>query len=335
MQFYIFYNVSAIQQGWYHKLLYLIKTITNHMYIINLCFSANPAVYSTTSEIIVGSFADVKIEVYIDGDPKPSSHNITWFFNGDQLPDESYYSLENGNKDLVIRGYSSLTVGRYECRVSTSIGDNSVFVNVSYFGEYVFWVNLPIITHYSLEVLLIFTDPPIVTVSPKVVTVREGDTASFNCSASSIVDTVITWYRDGTDPSALTSDNGVLVITNVTRSDSGAYYCEAVDSEGIWTIQGEHVQLFVECMLEFHCYSSLAYPLVAWSLLTDDPTSVVGEPAADQQSSLSIATEEGVLGLVYLCSADGYPRPSLSWSFNGGDLPNGIIQTQVSESTHL
>ena len=35
----------------------------------------------------------------------------------------------------MIRGYSNLTVGRYECRVSTSIGDNSVFVNVSYFGE--------------------------------------------------------------------------------------------------------------------------------------------------------------------------------------------------------
>ena len=187
-----------------------------------------------------------------------------------------------------------------------------------------------------MEVLLISTDPPIVTVSPKVVTVREGDTASFNCSASSVVDTVITWYKDETDPSALTSDNGVLVITDVTRSDTGAYYCEAVDSEGIWTVQGERVQLFVECMLEFHCYSSLAYLLVAWSLLTDDPTSVVGEPNnPDQQSSLSIATEEGVLDLVYFCSAKGYPQPSLIWRFNGGDLPNGIIQTQVSESTHL
>ena len=108
--------------------------------------------------------------------------------------------------------------------------------------------------HYLLEVLLISSDPPIVTVSPKVVTVREGDTASFNCSASSIVDTVITWYRDGTDPSALRSDNGVLVITNVTRSDTGAYYCEAVDSEGIWTIQGELVELFVECMSKLYCY---------------------------------------------------------------------------------
>ena len=101
-----------------------------------------------------------------------------------------------------------------------------------------------------MEVLLIFTDPPIVTVSPKVVTVREGDTASFNCSASSIVDTVITWYNE-TDPSTLTSNNGVFVITNVTRSDTGAYYCEAVDSEGIWTVQGEPVQLFVECMSKF------------------------------------------------------------------------------------
>ena len=106
--------------------------------MLNLCFSVNPAVYTAFSEITVGNFTDVKIQVYIDGDPKPSSHNITWFFNGDQLPDESYYSLENGNKDLVIRGYSNLTVGRYECRVSTSIGDNSVFVNVSYFGECVF-----------------------------------------------------------------------------------------------------------------------------------------------------------------------------------------------------
>ena len=105
-----------------------------------------------------------------------------------------------------------------------------------------------------MEVLLISTDPPIVTVSPKVVTVGEGDTASFNCSASSVVDTVINWYKDGTDPSALTSDNGVLVITNVTRSDTGAYYCEAVDSEGIWIIRGERVQLFVECMSKLYCY---------------------------------------------------------------------------------
>ena len=56
----------------------------------------------------------------------------------------------------------------------------------------------------------------------------------------------------------------------------------------------------------------------------------VGIFQMDRHQSLIITLEELEWSPVYFCSADGYPQPSLSWSFNGGDLPNGIIQVSVS-----
>ena len=101
---------------------------------------------------------------------------------------------------------------------------------------------------------------------------------------------------------------------------------------GIWTVQGELVELFVECMSKFYVYNCPNYTLVAWCLLLtiDGPTAYVGISPTNRHQSLTITLEELEPSPVYYCSADGYPQPSLSWSFNGGDLPNGIFQMPVS-----
>ena len=97
----------------------------------------NPAIFAQDNEKIVGALTNVILKVYVDGlNPVPSSSDISWSFNGNPLPVTSYYTLQNGNKDLVISNASSnVTTGIYESTVTTAQGTRSVYINVSYYGQ--------------------------------------------------------------------------------------------------------------------------------------------------------------------------------------------------------
>ena len=105
-------------------------------YITFIPFSANPAVFTSKSEIRVGRITNTIIDVLVDGNPVPTANDIEWFFNGSIVSDNDYYQLNNGNKQLrIINASSDNVTGVYQCKVSTSIGNNSVYVIVSYHGK--------------------------------------------------------------------------------------------------------------------------------------------------------------------------------------------------------
>ena len=70
---------------------------------------------------------------------------------------------------------------------------------------------------------------PVVAVSPKTLTVKEGGSASFQCSVSGNPNPVIVWSK--TNRRSVVS-GGKLLLKNVGGSDSGTYNCSAVNILG-------------------------------------------------------------------------------------------------------
>ena len=59
----------------------------------------------------------------------------------------------------------------------------------------------------------------------------------------------------------------------------------------------------------------------------DPPTAGVGYTPQTSQPSLSISYDLSLTPGVFSCSSDGYPFPSLTWLFNGGPLPDNLVQS--------
>ena len=75
---------------------------------------------------------------------------------------------------------------------------------------------------------------PVVAVSPKILTVNEGGSASFECSVSGNPKPVLKWSKlsrmSQISPSAV--PGGKLLIKNVAGNDAGKYNCSAVNILG-------------------------------------------------------------------------------------------------------
>jgi len=84
---------------------------------------------------------------------------------------------------------------------------------------------------------------PAVVVSPATLTVNEGGTASFQCSASGNPEPAVTWNKRNTQSQI--TQSAVLELKKVTGSDSGVYQCSATNilgkSQGVvqLTVNGE------------------------------------------------------------------------------------------------
>ena len=75
---------------------------------------------------------------------------------------------------------------------------------------------------------------PAVVVSPVTLTVNEGETASFQCSASGNPEPTVAWSKLNSK-SAITQSavmEGKLELRKVTGSDSGVYQCSATNILG-------------------------------------------------------------------------------------------------------
>ena len=70
--------------------------------------------------------------------------------------------------------------------------------------------------------------PPHVSVHPKQVTVVEGEHVHFLCSATGVPLPTVTWYSSG----EVLLQNNTFIISNVSKSDAGEYFCEAKNEAG-------------------------------------------------------------------------------------------------------
>ena len=75
---------------------------------------------------------------------------------------------------------------------------------------------------------------PAVVVSPVTLTVNEGGTASFQCSASGNPEPAVTWSKldNQSDITQSVVSRGKLELKKVTGSDSGMYQCSATNILG-------------------------------------------------------------------------------------------------------
>jgi len=92
---------------------------------------------------------------------------------------------------------------------------------------------------------------PAVVVSPVTLTVNEGGTASFQCSASGNPEPAVSWSKLGNQSEITQSAvlRGKLVLQKVTGNDSGLYQCSATNLLGNsqdvvrLTVNGEFLEL--------------------------------------------------------------------------------------------
>ncbi|XP_020620927.1 roundabout homolog 2-like, partial [Orbicella faveolata] len=131
---------------------------------------------------------------------------------------------------------------------------------------------------------------PAVVVSPVTLTVNEGGTASFQCSASGNPEPTVAWGKLGKQSKITQSavSRGKLELKKVTGSDSGVYQCLATNILGN---SQEVVRLTVN-----------VYPQVS---LQPGPEFVT------EGSDVTLPN----------CQVTGYPAPVVTWRKSSGQLP--------------
>ncbi|XP_078377199.1 uncharacterized protein LOC144660452 isoform X2 [Oculina patagonica] len=136
---------------------------------------------------------------------------------------------------------------------------------------------------------------PAVVVSPVTLTVNEGGSASFQCSASGNPEPSVVWSKLDNQSEITQSavSGGQLQLTKVTGNDSGVFQCSATNILGN---SREVVRLAVN-----------VHPRVS---LHPGPYHVI------QGSNVTLPT----------CHVTGYPAPVVTWRKSSGQLPQGRAQ---------
>jgi len=103
---------------------------------------------------------------------------------------------------------------------------------------------------------------PAVVISPVTLTVNEGRTASFQCSASGYPEPAITWSKLNSQSQITKAavSRGTLELRKVTGSDSGVYQCSATNILGN---SKEVVRLTVICefLAILHVNAEISFPV--------------------------------------------------------------------------
>ena len=102
----------------------------------------------------------------------------------------------------------------------------------------------------ALKGIYVFTDLPEFIQHPKNQTLTEGENATFTCDTSGNPSPTLSWTKDGsvvnvTSRISISLDNTLLVITNVSRGDSGEYIC--VSSNDVGAVLSSIATLNVQC----------------------------------------------------------------------------------------
>ncbi|XP_059511617.1 basement membrane-specific heparan sulfate proteoglycan core protein isoform X6 [Stegostoma tigrinum] len=133
---------------------------------------------------------------------------------------------------------------------------------------------------------------PVATVEPAILTVKQGQTAEFRCTATGNPLPTLEWFGGQGNiisPNAVIQ-GGLLRIVAVERSDEAEYSCKASNNAG------------------YHIATSILYVQGSGNL-----------PQV-QVSPERIEVPEGDTVRLY-CRAGGQPSPVISWKKYGGELP--------------
>lgn len=146
----------------------------------------------------------------------------------------------------------------------------------------------------------VLSQAPAVTVEPKVVTVRQGESVSFRCQVASASPSSVVWRKTNSqrlpDNVKIGPDNLLLTIFNVRPENQGQYRCVAGSPAG---------RVFDTAIL------NVKFPPKV-RLTPAGPLRVrMGDPVSVD------------------CRADGRPRPKLTWKRQGSTLQ--LVTTTTSD----
>eukprot|EP00066_Takifugu_rubripes_P016907 XP_011606173.1 PREDICTED: brother of CDO [Takifugu rubripes] len=210
---------------------------------------------------------------------RPALANISWRLNGQELLDGDFGAVLGPNS-LYIPSLSNLTLGRYQCVASTSVGAlASVLANVT-------------------AAKLRDFEPD----DQQEIEVDEGNTAVIECHLpesqpkAQVRYSVKQEWLETSKGNYLIMPSGNLQIANATREDEGPYKCAAynpVTQEVKTSISADRLRI---------------------RRSTSEAARIIYPPA-----SRSIMATKGQR-LVLECVASGIPTPQVTWAKDGRDL---------------
>ena len=96
--------------------------------------TGNPVVAAEEISVQVVLNQTAILRVHIAGDPQPEANDIQWYNNGATIVTSSFYVFSSDRQSLTIVETSKNVIGIYECRVTTTEGISSAFINITFPG---------------------------------------------------------------------------------------------------------------------------------------------------------------------------------------------------------
>ncbi|XP_050393848.2 hemicentin-1 [Patella vulgata] len=255
---------------------YIISTIRNSQSGIYTCTATNTLGNMTKSTNVEVNYGPSTVEITPSSDPVTITNGESLSFNcsADCQPDCSYTWKYNNVIVSNISTYIISTIrnsqsGIYTCTATNTIGNMTKSTNVE--------------VNYGPSTVEI-------TPSSDPVTITDGESLSFNCSADCQPDCSYTWKYNN----VIVSNIATYIISTIRNSQSGIYTCSATNTLGNMT-KSTNVQV------------------------NYGPSSVVITPTSDP---VTITNGES-LNLV--CSSDSQPDCNYTWTYN-----NVIVSTSAT-----
>ncbi|KAM8800765.1 ADAMTS-like protein 1 isoform 1-T1 [Rhynchonycteris naso] len=229
------------------------------------------------------------------GNPRPT---ISWARNGEEVQFSDRILLQPDDS-LQILAPVEADVGFYTCNATNALGYDSVSIAVTLAGK-------PLVKTSRMTV--INTKEPAITVDiGSTVKTVQGVNVTINCQVAGVPEAEVTWFKN---KSKLGSSHhlheGSLLLTDVSSSDQGLYFCRAANVHGELT---ENTQLLildppqVPTQLEdIRALLSATGPNLPSVLMSPLGTQLVLDPG-----------KSALLG----CPIKGHPTPNITW-FHGG-----------------
>ncbi|XP_048384275.2 ADAMTS-like protein 1 [Stegostoma tigrinum] len=243
------------------------------------------------------------------GNPKPV---ISWTKNGQMLKySHRIKLLSDHTLQLFLPNKSD--VGVYTCTATNPIGWDSLSSKVVIPGK-------PVI-RVSKHDLLNFNSTSVSVDVGSVVKVRLRANITIKCQVNGVPEPTVSWTRDQgqLDGNVKLFQNGSLSIINVTLANQGIYSCHASNPLG-------HVKATTSLLLQdpprvFLESKDLA-PLFA---LTGSDAHTIFATILGTKEVLSSGNS-----VVVGCPVKGYPKPSISWLYNGK-----VIGPRLEQQHHI
>ncbi|PFX19584.1 Netrin receptor DCC [Stylophora pistillata] len=217
------------------------------------------------------------------GNPLPT---ISWGKNGNPIGNNSKISYSAERIKLKIINVYRTDSGTNRCVAVNSIGDAT-----SRDAKLV--VELYVVASCTIEdVCFTIVDRGEITTNPSNVTKREGENVTLHCNATGNPLPTLSWTKYGShignNPRiSFSEDKNQFTITNAKGEDSGAYRCVAINCLGNNT-------------------SGTTFVNVQFA------------PEISKQTRNNIFVKGE--NVIFSCSVEGNPTPSVVWTKNGEDL---------------